>query len=306
MREQFRQLTLSEGDFEMTISDEADWSSYAIALGEYLGRNTESKERSVFCVTAPETELFSLLCAFGALSAVSSNDANQELLTFNSFMSLDADTSLYWKDEGSGKRKSGRTSYAHDYQGGGRMVVSRDGVGHAVFRNNFNRFKFQFTEGRARRRSGDSALAAFYDACKINGDAILANMKPTVISHGNKNKLLSVSRSVYLGVADKKLPMATILDVGSEDAVGRGSFRVFSDVTKVVDNKCALAIFIGSRRFDRLVHNYAGSNLLFLFRSDEFSEDVRSRILEISGRSAQDAPDVPTSIRSQNFMVARY
>jgi hypothetical protein len=186
------------------------------------------------------------------------------------------------------------------------MVVSRDGVRHAVFRENFYRFKFQFTEGRARRRSGDKALAAFYDACKIDGDAILSNMRPIVIAHGNKNKLLSVSRSVCMGVVDKKLPMATILDIGAEDAVGRGSFRVFSDVTKVVDNKCALAIFTGSRRFDRLVHNYAGSNLLFLFRSDEFSEDVRSRISEISGESAQDAPDVPTSIRSQNFTVARY
>lgn len=306
MRDQFRRITLNEGDFEIPASDAGDWLSYAISLGEYLGRNTGSNKRSIFCVAAPETELFALLCAFGALSVVSSSDANQELLTFSSFMSLKPETSLYWEDLGSGKMKSGLVSSAHSYEGGGRMVVSRDGVSHAVFRSNFNRFKFQFTQGRARRRSGENELRTFYDFYNIDGDAILANMKPTVISHGNKNRLLSVSKSVCMGGAEKKLPLATILDIGSEDAVGRGSFRVFSDVTQVDENKCALAIFIGSRRFDRLVHNYSGSNLLFLFRSDEFSEDVRSRISEISAESAHDVPNVPSSIRAQNFMVTRY
>jgi hypothetical protein len=299
-----RLLNIGDAVDKFPLERCGEWMGFAIETGFYLSTFSNPSERVVCCISSPEVSLLNLMIGFGALLAATEANNDSNKLKFSDFLELDSATTLYWFENG--KQRKGTAGDIHDLEGGGRKVEYVGGGSTLVFRSNFNRFNFQFSQSQARSVQHDSEAVEFYRALGVDGQSVLSAMDPVVVAHGKKGKTIEVANSVYLELAGNAISLKSLLNLSDTDNIGRGSFRLLSDLSGAEQNRCRLATFSSARRFDRLVRRYGHSNLLFLFEHQEFTDHALSRMSELTGRSAPDFPTPPKSIRCQSFLMKRH
>lgn len=290
------------------------WAKYAIQLGYNIGMFDKQDTRVVACITCPETPLISLLIGFGILLASDHSDhidKDPDLLTFTRFMELDESQPLFWVEEIKGKKKiiQGHPGDIHDEYGGGRWIHQRGArsARRMVFRDNFFRFEFQFSNNQAKQRTTEAEN--FYRSLGVGGIRyVFSAHNPRVITHGKKGETLALASKLCVSSDPNKnvrVGVPNLLNLTSSKRVGEGATRIWADKENMAALNCHTAIISSSRNFENLVQGYASSNVVFLFNNSEFTDHALTLISGLSGTTPHGFPEPPRSIRCRLFEIKR-
>lgn len=297
-------LRIGDTENEVALSEAGPWATFAIELGYRMGFYNEQDSRVVCCVSSPETTLFGLLVGFGCIIAASQTYSDSEMLTFSKFMTLQPGTRLYWLVES--QKQTGIVGNYHNYEGGGRKITLAGGGEVAIFKSNYHRYNFKFSQSQINLANGNSEITDFYNSLGLlEVNSILTALEPTVITHGKKGKTFQMANDINLLTNAFSLSIRKVLNISLDEGQGLGSYRLYSDTAGSESSKCQTVIVNSSRKFDKVVRKYLHSNLLFLFDHSEFTNHALLRMSELCGNSAPHFPSPPGALCCQTFVMNR-
>jgi hypothetical protein len=277
-----------ECELEYTLSELGDWAVLAFRLGYDSFKYGEKENRCITLASVPTREIFTAIVAMGAIVADASSFQGNGMLSWSQFRELQVDQPVYFTDRTRTIR--GRLGgFNEEYQA--RTILDARLGSHFVTESNFYNYKIRFDSPRTIGNSPEDdqlVLEFFQQGLDLKVDENwLRTIHPPISLNIVKHNFIGAISDVGLLFKSKTIPLSRFLSLTESLGPGSGKILLKSEKNSTIDFNPKLAI-LSTASFERLIREYARSDLVIVLEHHEYDEAVASvaRSLRLAGEDS--------------------
>lgn len=307
----FSNLEVFDQEVRESIEALGDWASFALRLGFEHRAYQDPQKRLVTIVCVPTRDLFSALVAAGAVIADAIHFKDSNLITWDSFASLEDGTEIYLTDS-RGICVKGKVD-EFDSQYGARAVEDRKGVKHFVLEKNFDNFSIRFDKPATAGDPHASEEMVIHFLEKLNvkeANKWIRSVYPTVSINAVKKVFKENLTDLGFGAEGNDVHLNSLLKISENGEPGSGRLLLNSEKVNRSNNNPDVAIF-STRYFDRIVRGFSASNLIIVLNFDEYDAGVSKLSMNIRDKgegipsALKSMLDIPASMHAMSRLMPR-